>query len=77
MVAKYNIQLEKSIIITDKTTPDPIKQWIDYIEQFHPYIHFITGMNVVADTLSHFDCLDKYILSNGDQTLCIKDFLSK
>ncbi len=29
--------------ITTNNIPDQVIQWLNYIEQFNPYIHFITG----------------------------------
>ncbi len=42
--------------------------WINYIEQFNPYIHFIPGKdNIIADTLSWLDCLEEFFISKTNK----------
>ena len=50
--AELHIHTDHLNITTNNTTPDRVIRWLNYIEQYNPYIHFIPGKdNVVADTL--------------------------
>ncbi len=62
--AMLHIHTDHLNITTNNATPDCIICWLNYIEQFNPYIHFILGKdNVIADTLPWLDCLELSIVS--------------
>ncbi len=76
--AVLHIHTDHLNITTNNTTPDRIICWLNYIEQFNPYIHFIPGKdNVIANTLSWLDCLEESILSKDNQVFVLKDSISK
>ncbi len=65
-------------ITTNNTTPDRIIHWLNYVEQFNPYIYFIPGKdNVIADMLSWLDRLEESVLSKDKQVFVVKESISK
>ncbi len=76
--AVLHIHTDHLNITTNNITPDHVICWLNYIEQFNPYIHFIPGKdNVIANTLSWLDCLDKSVLSKDKQVFVLKDSITK
>ncbi len=72
----YSIFTDHLNITTEKTTPDCIISWLNYIEQCHPVIHFTRCKdNAFVNTLSHLDHVDKSLLSKAKQTLCQKEWI--
>ncbi len=62
----------------NNTMPNFIIFWLNYVEQFNPYIHFIPGKdNVIADTLSWLDKHEVQVLSKEVQVFVLKDSISK
>ncbi len=65
-------------ITTNNTTPDCVISWINYVEQFNPYIHFISGKNnVIVGNLSWIDRLEEYVILKDKQVFLLKDSVSK
>jgi len=76
--AVLHIHTDHLNITTNNITPDCIICWLNYIEQFNPYIHFISGKyNIIAKTLSWLDHLEESILSKEKQVFVLKDSVSK
>ncbi len=76
--AVLHVHTDHLNITTNNTTPDLVIHWLNYIEQFNPYIHFISGKdNVIANTLSWLDCLEESILSKDKQVLFLKTLSPK
>ncbi len=62
---------------TNNTTSDCTIQWLNYIEQLNPYIHFIPGKdNVISNMLSWLDHLKESVLSKDKQVFVLKNFIS-
>ncbi len=60
-------------ITTNNTTPDCVISWINYVEQFNPYIHFISGKNnVIVGNLSWIDRLEEYVILKDKQVFFSK-----
>ncbi len=65
-------------ITTNNTTPDCVIHWLNYVEQFNPYIHFIPGNdNIIVDTLSWLGRLEETVILKDKQMFVLKDFISK
>ncbi len=76
--AVLHIHFNHLSITTNNTTPDHIIQWLNCIEQFNPYIHFIPGKgNVIANMLSWLDFLEEFVLSKDKQVFNLNDSISK
>ncbi len=76
--AKLHIPIDHLNNTTNKTTPDFIICWLNYVEQCNPYIHFVLGkVNVIADLLSWLDHLEESILSKREQVFILKQSVSK
>ena len=76
--AVLHIHTDHLNITTNNTTPDRVIRWLNYVEQYNPYIHFIPGKdNVIADTLSRLDRLEESVLSKDKQVFVLKDSVSK
>ncbi len=60
-------------ITTNNTTPDCVIWWLNYAEQFNPYIHFIPGKdNVIAVMLPWLNCLEESALLQDKQVFVLK-----
>ncbi len=71
--AKLHIQPDHLNFTTNNTTPDCIICWFNYVEQYIPYIHFISGKdNVIANTLSWLNSLKESVLSRTNTCLLSK-----
>ncbi len=58
-------------ITTNNTTPDSIICWLNYVELFNPYIHFIPGKgNVIANTFTWLNHLEESVLSKDKLVFC-------
>ncbi len=76
--AVLHIHTDHHNIPTNNTTPDRVIRWLNYIEQFNPYIHFIPDKdNVIANTHSWLDHLEESILSKEKQVFVLKVSVSK
>ncbi len=59
-------------ITTNNTTPDRVICWLNYVEQFNPYIQFIPGKDtVIADTLSWLDHLEESVFSKDKKVFVL------
>ncbi len=75
---KLHINTYHLNITTNNSTPDHVICWLNYVEQYNSYIHFIPGKgNVIADTLSLIDRLEESIFSKWEQLFILKDSVSK
>ncbi len=76
--AVLHIHTDHLNFTTNNTMPDCVVRWLNYIEQFNPYIHFILGKDkVIANTLSWLDRLEESIPSKDKQVFVLKDSFSK
>ncbi len=76
--AVLHIHTDHLNITTNNTMPNCIIQWLNNIEQFNPYIHFIHGKaNVIADTFSWLDHLEESVISKDKQVFVLEDSISK
>ncbi len=64
--SKSDIHTDHLNVTNDKITPHYAVHLLNCVKQFNPCIRFIPGSNnFVADTLSHLDRLNEFILSKG------------
>ncbi len=76
--ALLHIHTDQLNITTNNTTQDHVICWLNYIEQFNPYIHYLPGKdNVIANTLSWLDCLEESILFKDRQVFVLNNSVSK
>ncbi len=69
--AKLHICTDHLNITTKNIIPNYVICWLNYVEQFKPYIHFIP--NVLADTMSQLDRLKEFVPSKGKHVLVLKN----
>ncbi len=71
--ADLHIHTDHLNITTNNNTPNQVICWLNYIEQFNPYIHFIPDKdNIIANTLSQLNRLEESVLSKDKQVLSSK-----
>ncbi len=76
--AVLHIHTDHLSITTNNTTPDCIICWLNYVEQFNPYIHFIPNKdNVIVNKLSWLDCIEESVLPKDKQIFVLKDSVTK
>ncbi len=75
--AILHIHTDHLNITTNNTTPDIVIPWLNYVEQFNPYIQYIPGKgNIIFHMLSWLDCLEEYVLSKDKEAFVPKDSVS-
>ncbi len=76
--AMLHIHTNNLNITTTNTTPDQTICWLNHIEQFNPYIHFISSKdNIIDNTLSWLDRLEESVISKDKQVFVLKDSVYK
>ncbi len=76
--ARLHIHTDHLNLTPNKTTPDCVIFWLNYVEQLNPYLYFVPGKdNVIAETLFWLDCLNESVLSKGEPLFVLKDSKSK
>ncbi len=66
--AVLHIHLNHLNITTNNTTPNNVICWLNYVEQFNSYIHFIPGkVNDIANTPTWLDHFEESDLSKEKQ----------
>ncbi len=73
--AVLHIHTDYLNITTKNIKHDHVIGWLNYVEQFNPYILFILGKdNYIANTLSWLDHLEEFVLSKDKNVFVINPF---
>ncbi len=76
--AKNQIHTNHLNITTNNITLVCVIHWLNYVEQYNPYIHFIPGKdNVIAETIAWLNGHDESVLTTGDQIFVLDNSISK